>query len=184
MTLSLSAERVAGTRHDAGSEARSLFKKPSPWTLTGLVLVLLAMTASIAEFKLPVLSELQADGIYKYITGFGLLSYIALQWKLFAHREAGKAPALAARWYRRHKTLGVLAPVPFVLHAGTFGHASVTVLSIVFFLVLVTGLLNRDLLCVSSEFFWRAWTVCHVGLAFAMYALVALHVWTAISFSS
>lgn len=180
----VAAKKAVSARDNGRSGLRGLLKTPSPWTLIGLALVLLGLAPYIAGFKLPVLGELQENGVYKYITGSALLGYILLQWKLFAHRESGEKPAWAAKWYRRHKILGVLAPVPFVAHASTFGHGSLMLLSIVFFLVVISGLLNQDLLCIKSPVFWQAWIVFHVGFAFAMYALVALHVWTALSFSS
>jgi hypothetical protein len=140
------------------------------------------LALSAASIQIPLLSHAQLSPAFKYVTGALLLLWLLLQWKLFDHREEDERPILVATWYRRHKVLGAASPLIFFVHTASLGNAANGMLALSFFVVLVCGLLNRDLLNLRSRTFWQAWTVLHVGAAFAMYALIALHVWTAVSF--
>lgn len=159
-----------------------LFKRPPRSTMAGLGAVAVVLLVCLVGIDLPLLAAAQEDTVYKYLSGSLLLGYILVQWNLFAHREKDQQPALMAKWYRRHKVLGALAPLAFALHTTSLGHALLLALSLCFLLVLLSGFLNRDFLNIQSRRFWQAWTILHVGSAFAMYALIALHVWTALSF--
>jgi hypothetical protein len=167
-----------------GAALGSLFNKPPRSTVAGALAVAAVLLLSGAGVALPLLGHAQLSPAFKYVTGALLLLCILLQWKLFDHREEDERPILVATWYRRHKVLGAAAPLIFFLHTASLGHAANGALALAFFVVLASGLLNRDLLNVRSRLFWQAWTVLHVGAAFAMFALVALHVWTATSFHS
>lgn len=161
-----------------------LFNKPPRSTVVGIASATVILLLCAASVEIPLLSQAQLSPAFKYVTGALLLVCILLQWKLFDHREEDERPILVAAWYRRHKVLGATAPVIFFAHTSTLGHAATFVLALSFFTVLLTGLFNRDLLTIRSSFVWHAWTVIHVGTAFAMCALIALHIWTAISFHS
>ncbi|MDX1541406.1 MAG: hypothetical protein R3349_08370 [Geminicoccaceae bacterium] len=160
----------------------AILKRPPRSTMVGLALVATTLVVCLGEVAVPVLGTAQLDTVYKFASGGFLLGYILLQWNLFAHREKNEQPALMAKWYRRHKLLGAFAPVAFLLHTLSFGTALLLLLSATFLIVVTCGFLNRDLLNIQSRRFWQAWTVFHVGSAFALYALIALHVWTALSF--
>jgi hypothetical protein len=159
-----------------------LFNKPPRSTVVGIVCAALVLPLCAASIEIPLLSQAQLSPAFKYVTGTLLLAWILLQWKLFDHREEDERPLLMATWYRRHKVLGATAPMIFFAHTATLGHAATFVLALSFFIVLGSGLFNRDLLNIQSRLLWQAWTVLHVGTAFAMCALIALHLWTAISF--
>lgn len=167
---------------DPGGLIRGLFRKPPRSTLVGLAALGVVLLVCLLGIDLPLLAAAQADGVYKFASGAFVLGYILLQWNLFAHREKDRQPALVAKWYRRHKMLGALAPLVFALHTTSFGHALLLTLSLTFLFVVLSGYFNRDLLNVQSQIFWRTWIVLHVGAGLALYALVALHVWTALSF--
>lgn len=182
-TFDLPSNRSLTVAVDRRATRRGLpLKRPPRSTTLGLSLVGAILLLCLAGVDVPLLTAAQRSSVYKYASGALLLGYILLQWNLFAHREKDQKPALMAKWYRCHKVLGALAPLAFALHTVSLGQALLLALSTTFLFVVASGFLNRDFLNIQSRRFWQVWTVVHVGAAFALYALIALHVWTALSF--
>ena len=70
----------------------------------------------------------------------------------------------------------------FALHAVRMGHTWMTLLSVVFFLIALTGVLNREVLRYRQNWIYLVWLSAHIGLSAMMVPLVALHVWVALAY--
>lgn len=178
----MSIAEIAASRRSF-TERQSFFRSPPVWTQVSLALTAAVLLVYGLEIEIPVLATLQETTVYKYVSGLAVLSYILIQWQLFLSRESDAAPKSVARWYHWHKMLGAFAPALLLLHAGTIGFGVSLALSSLFFVTLLTGVFNREFIATRSQVFWKAWTVIHVGSAFGLYALIALHVWIAIKFT-
>lgn len=143
----------------------------------GLALLVLFALQQATGLRSGVLAALQADDLYKQISGFALLGFVAHQWYFPLLRAQGKI-LRAARSAGLHKRLGALVPLLFIVHAQQLGYAYLMALSLAFFTVFLTGLINPETTGIRSDWFRPAWIVMHVGVATLLPFVVAYHVFT------
>lgn len=141
----------------------------------GLVVLALWSDGSLpAQLALPAFD-------FQVVTGLLLLLCLMVQWILF-----GKRLLRSARNMRQHVVLhrwsGVAATLLFSAHAIRMGHVWMTMLSVTFFLVAVTGVLNREVMGYRSNVLYLMWLACHIGLSAVMMPLIAVHIWVALAY--
>jgi len=147
----------------------------------GLVLLAAFLAEALGHWRWSWLTTLQGDDLYKQLSGFVLLGFIAYQWRFSALRAAGEVRR-ANSMLSRHKWLGALAPALFYVHAQGFGYAYTQVLGAVFLIVVATGLSNQEIARVRRPWFYPAWIVVHVGASTALLALLGYHVYISYAF--
>ena len=140
--------------------------------------VLLLTAFAIQEFgnlSWPWLAKLQADEVYKQISGFMLVVYLAHQWRCSILRNEGLAQK-AAKLLNQHKLLGAFAPVFFYAHAQHIGYAYLQAMSLAYFAIFITGLCNFEITHIHKHWFHNAWITVHVGLATSLVLLLGYHI--------
>jgi hypothetical protein len=115
------------------------------------------------------------------VTGCALLACLSVQWVLFAKRVLRQN-----RNMRQHLVLhrwsGVTVTLLFAAHAIRMGHLWMSLLTVVFFLVALTGVLNREVLGYRSNLIYLIWLTCHIGLSAALWPLIGVHIWVALAY--
>ena len=106
---------------------------------------------------------------------------LCYQWILFFKRVL-RDNKNARRVLINHRWVGVGMTYLFALHAVRMGHTWMTLLSVVFFLIALTGVLNREVLRYRQNWIYLVWLSAHIGLSAMMAPLVALHVWVALAY--
>jgi hypothetical protein len=141
---------------------------------------MLSLTAfaiqEIGNLNWPWLAELQADDVYKQLSGFTLVGYLIHQWRCSLLRNQGLIQK-AAKLLNQHKLLGALAPVFFYAHAQHIGYAYLQVLSLVYFAIFLTGLCNFEITHIRRYWFRSIWITAHVGLATSLMFLLCYHIY-------
>jgi hypothetical protein len=141
----------------------------------GSLLFALLLVQQIAGLRWPWLGALQADDLYKQLTGFALGAFIVHQWYFPLLRIEGQnARATQMAWL--HKMAGAMAPLFFLVHAQRLGYAYQLALSGLYFTVFVTGLVNPQTTGIGQPWFRPAWTVVHVAVSTALPFVVGYHV--------
>lgn len=141
----------------------------------GLALLALPALQQIAGLRWGMLETWQADDLYKQISGFVLLGFIAHQWYFPLLRVQGAMPK-AARNAGRHRRLGAWAPLFYVFHTQQTGFAYLMALSLVFFAVFLSGLCNPETTRIRGEWFRPVWVTAHVGMATLLPFIIVFHV--------
>ena len=153
--------------------AKSAFSKG--YFCLGLLLLTAFALQEFGTVSWPWLAKLQADDVYKQLSGFALVGYLALQWRCSLLRNQGLMQK-AARLLNQHKLLGALAPVFFYAHAQHIGYAYLQALSLIFFAIFITGLCNVEITGIRKQGFRKIWITVHVGLATGLVFLLVYHI--------
>lgn len=154
--------------------AKSVFSKG--YFRLGLLLVMAFSVQELGNLTWPWLSELQSDDVYKQLSGFVLIGYLARQWRCSLLRNRGLMQQ-AAQLLNRHKLLGAMAPVFFYVHAQHTGYAYTQVLSLAYFGIFLTGLCNVEITGIHQDWFRKLWITVHVGLSTGLVFLLAYHIY-------
>lgn len=143
----------------------------------GLALVIAALSVEVSALELQPFARLS----FQVVTGALLLTCLSYQWVLFAKRVLKDARGMRSH-VKLHRWVGVSATLLFAVHALRVGHVWMTLLSAVFFLVALTGFLNREVLGYRSNLLYLIWLALHIGLSAAMVPLIAVHIWVALAY--
>jgi hypothetical protein len=138
-----------------------------------LVAVLLSMTQLTPH---PLLVELQAERVYKQLSGAALLVYFAAQWALSVARVR-HWPQASRSLFSLHQNLGVFGPALLYLHASKWGFGYLGVLTGVLFANHALGIMRSGALLPRWSI--GLWTVLHIALSLVLVALASYHVWQA-----
>lgn len=148
------------------------------------VLILMALSLAV----LVIAQDLQSGALvalsafeFQVVTGALLVTGLCYQWVLFFKRvlrDTRNARAVTVN----HRWVGVGMTYLFALHAVRLGHTWMTVLSAVFFLIAMTGVLNREVLRYRQNWIFLTWLALHIGLSAMLVPLVALHIWVALAY--
>lgn len=148
-----------------------------PWMLTGALLIVAYLAQLMLGWRWEWLAGLQANELYKQLTGFSLALFFLMQWRLSVARMATAAPG--ARVLILHRDLGVLAPLLLYLHAITIGYAYIQVMSLAFLGLVGLGLVQQPLARINLARLNSAWLVVHVTLAALLVFLIGYHAFNA-----
>ncbi|MGZ8928667.1 MAG: hypothetical protein ACXW03_09445 [Methylobacter sp.] len=158
----------------ASKPAKSAFSKG--YFCLGMLLFTAFAIQEFGNLSWPWLAKLQADDVYKQLTGFTLVGYLVHQWRCSLLRNKGLI-LKAAKLLNQHKLLGALAPVFFYAHAQHIGYAYLQVLSLVYFAIFITGLCNAEITHIHKHWFHVVWITVHVGLATGLVFLLSYHIY-------
>lgn len=157
----------------ASKPAKSAFRKD--YFCLGLLLLTAFAIQELGAVSWPWLAKLQADDVYKQLSGFMLVGYLAHQWRCSLLRNKGLTQK-AAKLLNQHKLLGALAPMFFYAHAQHIGYAYLQALSLVYFAIFITGLCNVEITHIHKHWFHNIWITVHVGLATGLVFLLCYHI--------
>ncbi len=154
--------------------AKSAFSKG--YFCLGLLLVTAFTVQELGNLTWSWLAELQSNDVYKQLSGFVLVAYLARQWRCSLLRNRGLMQQ-AAKLLNRHKLLGAMAPVFFYAHAQHTGYAYTQILSLAYFGIFLTGLCNVEITGIRKDWFRKLWITVHVGLSTMLVFLLAYHIY-------
>jgi hypothetical protein len=143
-----------------------------------LALMLIALTfldAGVDWFAL------RGTFTWQVVSGSLLLTLLIFQWVLFFKRSLNGV-VITGQDVKHHRWVGVAATYVFALHAVRLGHAWMTGLSILFFLLALTGVLNRQVLGYRQNWLYLLWLITHIGISAAMIPLIGVHIWVALAY--
>lgn len=118
---------------------------------------------------------------WQVVTGSLLLTLLCYQWVLFFKRGFNLAN-LVAQDFTTHRWVGVAATYLFALHAVRLGHMWMTGLSVLFFLLALSGVLTRQVLRYRQKWIYQLWIVSHIGLSAMLVPMIGVHIWVALAF--
>lgn len=156
----------------ASKPERSVFKG---YFCLGMLLFAVFVIQEFGHFSWSWLAKMQAEDVYKQLSGFVLVAYLAFQWRCSVLRNQGLMQK-AAKLLDQHKLMGALAPLLFYAHAQTIGYAYLQVLSGVYFAIFLTGLCNAEIIRIRKAWFRKIWITIHIGLATGLVFLLGYHV--------
>lgn len=116
---------------------------------------------------------------WQVITGLLLLGLLLHQFWMMRVRWVGKLTRLDLVI---HRWAGVLAVILFALHAVRVGHVWMTAVTFVFFLVVLSGVFNKEVLQFKRRESYLVWLIIHICASVAIVPLVAIHVWVALAY--
>lgn len=158
----------------ASTPAKSVFSKG--YFCLGLLLITAFALQESLNLSWHWLAELQADDVYKQLSGYTLVGFLLHQWHCSLLRNQGLMQK-AAKLLDRHKLLGALAPAFFYAHAQHIGYAYLQALSLVYFTIFLTGLCNVEITGIRKQWFRKIWITVHVGLATGLVFLLGYHIY-------
>lgn len=148
-----------------------------PWLTTGALLIAAFVAQALWGWRWEWLAALQANELYKQLTGLSLVLFFVMQWRLSVARMGSASPA--ARLLTLHRDQGALAPLLLYLHAISFGYAYIRAMSLAFLGLVALGLLQKPLARLNSNRLNTAWLVVHVALAAVLPILIGYHAFNA-----
>ena len=158
----------------ASKPVKSVFSKG--YFCLGMLLLTVFAIQEFGHLSWLWLAKMQADDVYRQLSGFALVVYLALQWRCSLLRNQGLMQK-AAKLLDQHKLLGALAPLLFYAHAQTIGYAYLQALSLVYFAIFLTGLCNAEIIRIRKTWFRKIWITVHIGLATSLVFLLGYHVY-------
>lgn len=147
----------------------------------GMALLAAFTVQAAGQLHWPWLAALQGEDVYRQLSGFALLAFIAHQWHCSVLRSRGLMRK-AGGMIKRHKLLGALAPLLFYLHSQQIGYAYLQMLSLAYFAIVLTGLLNFEVVRIRPPWFQPCWITLHVGLSTTLLLLMGYHVFIAYAY--
>ena len=121
------------------------------------------------------LVKLQASRDFKVISGIFLTLYLALQWTL-AYARRKKFRSLAEHLRFLHLYAGIIGPFLFYLHSTDLGFAYTWILSIVYLLDHLIGLLAPASIGLRNRHYVNFWFITHMLASTLVVILTACHV--------
>jgi|GEM_PF-1119353 len=152
--------------------------KKQPYLIFGIFAIGLALAAVLEQLQGYVKPEVPKF-LWQVITGVLLVVIVIYQWVLLYLRQTKRMKQMRFH-YATHRWAGVSATVLFALHAISAGHMWTSALAIVFILVALTGILNREIIKYPKQWMYLAWFSVHIALSFIMLPLIAVHIWVAL----
>ncbi|WP_147124740.1 hypothetical protein [Shimia ponticola] len=151
-----------------------------PYVILGVITLALAVLG-LSQMTRGWLTPLQVSFWWQTLTGTALLAAILYQWVVFFQRLTGNTTR-ARGHYLAHRWVGVGATLLFALHAVRLGHTWMSALAVLFILVALTGLLNREVVRYPRQWMYMAWLAMHTMLSAMMVTLMVVHIWVALAY--
>ena len=150
----------------------------NPYAIVGIFAVTIAVIGIVTRAQ-SVLIPASFQFVWRCTTGLALLAVIAFQWWLMRKRWIGKisrADIVSHRW------TGVIATFLFALHATRIGHTWMLATTIVFILIALTGVFNKEILRFQERWVYLLWLALHISLSVILAPMVAVHIWIALAY--
>ena len=152
------------------------------YLVLGMSLVTLFTAQLLLGLRWEWLVQLQADEVYRQITGYLLLAYILLQSRLGIKRLCQHLNSLRKE-FDSHKIQGVFAPVLFYIHSTEVGFAYQMFFAFVFLGNCIVGYMNPHALKCGNRLYLMSWTITHISLAILTLALMSFHIFVVYTYS-
>ena len=117
--------------------------------------------------------------IWQCVSGSAVLFALCYQWYLMRKRWIGQ---MTRNDIVLHRWMGVTAVFLFALHAPRIGHTWMAAITIIFVLIALTGIFNKEVLRFKTRRAYLIWLALHIGLSVAIAPLIAVHIWVALSY--
>ncbi len=118
----------------------------------------------------------QLNESYKRWSGVFVATFILFQWALTIIRISKKLRSYNTRLTILHKWIGVLSPIFFYIHAMEFGYGYLAFLSYIFFINMLLGTINLDIIKSKKEWIFQAWMIIHVLLSVLITSITIFHI--------
>ena len=156
--------------------------KEKPYLAFGTAVLMLFMATHLFGLQFAGLKELQSSDLFKQFSGYLLLLFVALQWRLGYLRFTNQSKK-ARGHVKVHKWLGAIAPLLILMHTVEMGHAIQSILLVIFMATVVFGLFSFHELRMRHPWFVILWTVSHVAMAVVLPLLIVYHAYISYTFS-
>lgn len=144
----------------------------------GVFLFVLYFFQDIFNIKIDYIEELQAIETYKKWSGLFLLLLILSQWLVSLNRtNKNLKNATKENFIEIHKWVGVFLPLGFYMHSSNIGYGVLFLLSIVFFVNILLGILNSENILDDKPKYYNIWLMLHIILSVLIVALSLNHLW-------
>ncbi|WP_344927534.1 hypothetical protein [Aquimarina addita] len=151
-------------------------KKSYSFLCIGLGLFTAYILQYILDLKWQWLYNLQLDEEYKRWSGVFVGIFILFQWILTLTRVSKKLRKHTMLFTRLHKWIGIISPLFFYIHAMEFGYGYLALLSYIFFINMILGTINLDILKSKKEWVFQSWMITHVALSIVITFLAIFHI--------
>jgi len=152
-----------------------------PFTI-GLVLVALLITQYFYPVNITKLIALQNNNIYKQISGFIILFFVLMQWRLTHLRNTNQSKKIRSA-YNSHQWLGISAPILIFMHTMQTGYAYQSILLFSFIGLIIIGLCNYQIFQSRKKWYINTWLTLHISLATVCLTMMIYHIYIAYTYS-
>ncbi len=142
----------------------------------GFITLILYILQYTLNLKWQWLYDLQLDEDYKRWSGVVVGVFILFQWILTVTRVFKKLKKYAMQFTTWHKWIGVISPLFFYAHAMEFGYGYLALLSYIFFINMILGTINLDILKSQKNWIFQSWMITHVALSIVITFIVVFHI--------
>jgi len=153
-----------------------------PYLSVGIGFYVLLIAVLIVDWQWSDLAEMQQDNLYKQVTGFLLMAFILMQWKLYFSRQHPKPTHLSQK-LRAHQWQGIMTPMLFYTHSMSLGYGFQMVLCIALLVTGFSGLLSPSATRINNRTYTRCWLVVHIGGACTALLAMFYHVFISYTYS-
>jgi len=150
--------------------------KSGSFILIGSILFLVYILQYILNLRWVALYDLQLNENYKRWSGVFVSAFILFQWILTFTRISKRLRKYAMQFTYIHKWVGILSPIFFYLHAMEFGYGYLALLSYIFFINMILGTINLDIIKSTKNWIFQSWMITHVALSLFISFLVLFHI--------
>ncbi|KZS41714.1 hypothetical protein AWE51_20160 [Aquimarina aggregata] len=150
--------------------------KSGSFILIGSILFLVYILQYILNLRWVALYDLQLNENYKRWSGVFVSAFILFQWILTFTRISKRLRKYAMQFTYIHKWVGILSPIFFYLHAMEFGYGYLALLSYIFFINMILGTINLDIIKSTKNWIFQSWMITHVALSFFITFLILFHI--------
>lgn len=150
----------------------------TPYAFFGFVGLCMVSAALLMGWQGRLVPE-DVSFVWQVVTGVGLIAAMTFQWVLFYNRWTGQ---VRVNDVIQHRWVGVTTVILFGLHAARVGHTWMLALTILFLLIGVTGILNKQIVRYQTRGAYLTWLALHIGLSVAIIPLIAVHIWVALAY--
>lgn len=144
--------------------------------IIGVILFLLYILQYTLELRWQWLYNIQIEEGYKRWSGLLLGLFILWQWVLTIVRISKKIRHYSNKFTKIHKYLGVFSPVLFYFHAMEFGYGYLALLSYIFFVNMILGTINLDIIKSTKDWIFRWWMIAHVAFSVMITFISIFHI--------
>jgi len=144
----------------------------------GYFLFVLYFLQDLLNIKIEYIENLQSIESYKKWSGLVLLLLILWQWVVSLNRTNKLLKnTTKEKFIEIHKWIGLLLPIAFYMHSSNFGFGILLLLSIVFFVNILLGIINSENILDKKPKFYNIWLMLHIVLSVLIVALSINHLW-------
>lgn len=118
----------------------------------------------------------QFHQMYKRWSGLVVFLLIVIQWILTIVRMTKRLAKHSEAMTNMHKWVGALSPIFFYAHSMTFGFGYLAILSYLFFMNILLGLVNLDVLKSKQHWIFQSWMITHVAFSVVITFIAVFHI--------